>query len=219
MRPAARCRSRTGCPLPHGGDRQPTRPNFLRFESGTVPSVPHRRFTLRQRASNGKEWIAEACVLRMNGWTLQSIANKFGVSRQYIHQFTPRLTKAQKRRVKKLRPKRLNRDRNKIVECFGCRAKLRRYFAYGHIGLRSKQKLYCRECKDAVVRPYQALQRRAHLEFTKARLERRIIPQPCERCGSPKVHGHHEDYSKPLEVMWLCTKHHGERHRELRRAA
>lgn len=35
-------------------------------------------------------------------------------------------------------------------------------------------------------------------------------------CGSEKVQGHHEDYSKPLEVIWLCPKHHGERHRQMR---
>lgn len=30
----------------------------------------------------------------------------------------------------------------------------------------------------------------------------------CEMCGETKSHGHHEDYSKPLEVVWLCMKHH-----------
>lgn len=29
-------------------------------------------------------------------------------------------------------------------------------------------------------------------------------------CGSTKVEAHHEDYSKPLEVIWLCKKHHGQ---------
>jgi hypothetical protein len=36
--------------------------------------------------------------------------------------------------------------------------------------------------------------------------------QPCEVCGETKVDGHHEDYSKPLEVRWLCRKHHNEIH-------
>lgn len=36
----------------------------------------------------------------------------------------------------------------------------------------------------------------------------------CERCESPFVHAHHEDYSRPLDVMWLCPYHHAERHRE-----
>jgi hypothetical protein len=45
----------------------------------------------------------------------------------------------------------------------------------------------------------------------------RLTKQPCERCGSTiRVHGHHEDYSKPLEVMWLCPIHHAERHREIK---
>jgi hypothetical protein len=42
--------------------------------------------------------------------------------------------------------------------------------------------------------------------------------EPCEVCGEPKSHGHHDDYSKPLEVRWLCVKHHAEHHRLERRA-
>jgi ribosomal protein S27AE len=32
--------------------------------------------------------------------------------------------------------------------------------------------------------------------------------EPCEVCGAEKVHAHHDDYSKPLEVRWLCTACH-----------
>jgi hypothetical protein len=37
-----------------------------------------------------------------------------------------------------------------------------------------------------------------------------IERKPCIVCGNPKSHGHHEDYSKPLEVIWLCHQHHCE---------
>jgi hypothetical protein len=44
--------------------------------------------------------------------------------------------------------------------------------------------------------------------------------QPCERCGSSdNIQAHHEDYSKPRDVMWLCPIHHAERHKEMRNAA
>ena len=44
----------------------------------------------------------------------------------------------------------------------------------------------------------------------------RLVPQPCEVCGTTKrlangqrgVHAHHDDYSQPLSVRWLCPKHH-----------
>jgi hypothetical protein len=35
----------------------------------------------------------------------------------------------------------------------------------------------------------------------------------CAICGDEKTHGHHEDYSKPLDVVWLCLKHHRAIHR------
>lgn len=47
--------------------------------------------------------------------------------------------------------------------------------------------------------------------------DNRLKKRPCEICGDNKVQAHHEDYSKPLEVRWLCIKHHNERHVELRR--
>lgn len=39
----------------------------------------------------------------------------------------------------------------------------------------------------------------------------RIQKQGCEVCGG-KAQAHHEDYSKPLEVRWLCFEHHREEH-------
>lgn len=35
---------------------------------------------------------------------------------------------------------------------------------------------------------------------------------PCEACGDPKSQAHHDDYRKPLDIRWLCFKHHREAH-------
>lgn len=41
----------------------------------------------------------------------------------------------------------------------------------------------------------------------------KLTKTPCHICGVEKVEGHHPDYSKPLNVVWLCTEHHKEVHR------
>lgn len=42
-----------------------------------------------------------------------------------------------------------------------------------------------------------------------------LIPESCEVCSSLKVEAHHEDYSYPFKVNWLCRQHHRERHQEI----
>ena len=48
---------------------------------------------------------------------------------------------------------------------------------------------------------------------TAKRAGRLITQQPCELCGKAFAHAHHDDYRKPLEVRWLCVKHHGTFHK------
>lgn len=63
--------------------------------------------------------------------------------------------------------------------------------------------------------------RQCHITFGNALRDGKIQPQPCEECGA-EAEAHHEDYSKPLEVQWLCMEHHKALHkrkRALRRAA
>ena len=54
---------------------------------------------------------------------------------------------------------------------------------------------------------------RARHQLHNALARGKITKEPCAVCGAKKVDGHHADYSKPLEVNWLCRKHHMERHR------
>lgn len=42
---------------------------------------------------------------------------------------------------------------------------------------------------------------------------------PCEVCGNVKSEAHHKDYSKPLDVQWLCKVHHMEEDIKLRAIA
>lgn len=42
-------------------------------------------------------------------------------------------------------------------------------------------------------------------------------PSSCESCGVEcKPHGHHDDYSKPLDIRWLCVKCHVNFHNHVR---
>lgn len=43
----------------------------------------------------------------------------------------------------------------------------------------------------------------------------RLTKEPCRICGDPKSIAHHQDYSKPLDVWWLCQQCHSQLHREV----
>lgn len=61
-------------------------------------------------------------------------------------------------------------------------------------------------------------QRRARNAVNHAKDRGDLVLQPCEICGSTEnVHGHHPDYSKPLEVCWLCASCHQRLHAKKRR--
>ena len=50
--------------------------------------------------------------------------------------------------------------------------------------------------------------------LTKAVRSGKIIRQPCDvpGCRNTLAEAHHQDYSRPLDVRWLCVKHHREYH-------
>lgn len=47
-----------------------------------------------------------------------------------------------------------------------------------------------------------------HTAIRRGILER----EACEVCGACEVEAHHDDYTKPLEVRWLCKQHHEQHH-------
>lgn len=48
------------------------------------------------------------------------------------------------------------------------------------------------------------------------RLQRADHCSRCQQVGDGAIHGHHENYFYPLDVVWLCKPCHAERHRELK---
>ncbi|MBW8268314.1 hypothetical protein [Caldovatus aquaticus] len=59
--------------------------------------------------------------------------------------------------------------------------------------------------------------RAAHIALGNALRDGRVMrPKACEQCGaSGRLHGHHDDYTRPLDVRWLCVAcHEGEHHSE-----
>ena len=59
----------------------------------------------------------------------------------------------------------------------------------------------------------------ARLKFRAAIRSGKIKRQPCEVCGTEPAEGHHLDYSKPLDVVFLCPLHHRELHQTERLVA
>ena len=48
----------------------------------------------------------------------------------------------------------------------------------------------------------------AHTYIRRGKIKR----EPCAKCGDPNAQMHHADYSKPLQIEWLCEFCHHARH-------
>jgi ribosomal protein S27AE len=58
------------------------------------------------------------------------------------------------------------------------------------------------------------LRDRVRLETRRAVRAGKIAkPAECSECGEAlKLYAHHDDYTRPLEIVWLCGPCHGQRH-------
>ena len=56
----------------------------------------------------------------------------------------------------------------------------------------------------------------AHNSVARALKNGNLIKDSCCMCRSIMSVAHHDDYSKPLDVMWLCSVHHKSRHAYLK---
>ena len=58
--------------------------------------------------------------------------------------------------------------------------------------------------------------KKAHKAVTRAIKSGKLVRLPCSECGETKTEAHHYAYDMLLDVIWLCSKHHGQLHREHR---
>lgn len=81
---------------------------------------------------------------------------------------------------------------------------------------------YCTTCHSAYMRKWRKGRKLSPEQYAKNKCRAyanvykkrgKLIQAPCADCGNPESQMHHEDYSKPLEVTWLCRKCHLGLHR------
>lgn len=69
---------------------------------------------------------------------------------------------------------------------------------------------YLRKYRESYPKKY-----KAHLIVNYAIRAGNLFREPCAICESTEsVHAHHDDYSKPLNIRWLCAAHHRQWHEE-----
>ena len=92
----------------------------------------------------------------------------------------------------------------------------KRHFCSRHCYSRYRAEMLPKEEQHAYGTGYSMEERhkraKARSAFNHFMRDNHLDRQPCEVCGAP-AEAHHDDYNKPLEVRWLCFKHHREWHK------
>jgi len=118
-----------------------------------------------------------------------------------------------------------------MKECSACK-KLKSYDLFNRDSKTSDGHAEkCKDCRKPILRAWAKRYRKKHsqqtLAWDKRNKEKRLAygkirralkagiiekPKTCKRCSETHIHAHHPDYSKPLEVLWLCPMHHKAEH-------
>jgi len=97
----------------------------------------------------------------------------------------------------------------------------KKYYAKNKEREKARHKEYCKK-KPEVIRAIQNKasakwvslnkdKKMAHTAINHALRDKKLFELPCFICGE-KAEAHHHSYSLPLDVVWLCKKHHMEIH-------
>lgn len=137
-----------------------------------------------------------------------------------LEEFYPHRSTHDRRRGECIACTKLAANKYKHGKADKCRELNRLYHQRPHV--KAQQKEYAQSARGKAVKNRAALKWMsrnpeklgAQMMVRGALLCGFMVRQPCEVCGSTtRVQGHHDDYSKPLEVRWLCHPHHAEHHR------
>ena len=176
--------------------------------TGCGESKPLDAFYKRSRSKDGHNPRCRACCAVANAkWRAEHSEEKRRSDREYAAAHKEQAA-VRGRRWKEQNPekvaesRRLYKRRNRAA----IRAKERERCRANPGPHREHIKRYVNENPEKLA---------AHREVAKAiRRGELIRPTVCEKCGetAPKIHAHHDDYSKPLEVRWLCPICHRAEH-------
>lgn len=65
--------------------------------------------------------------------------------------------------------------------------------------------------RERIRRPEERIKHEARWAARRAVAAGGLVRKPCEQCGA-QAQAHHDDYARPLDVRWLCRKHHNAAH-------
>lgn len=110
------------------------------------------------------------------------------------------------------------------AQCIECRKIYKRVHPRSE-AQRKRDRIYNRKYRannkdkiNARMAKYRATHRkefRARYKIEKRKRRGYITEEPCQVCRTTKnLHGHHPDYDKPLEIIWLCPLHHSKVHQK-----